>query len=572
MRWSRYFWHTSKEEPSDAEAPSHKLLLKGGFIKQVSAGIYELTPPGLRVLRKIEGVVRKEMDRSGAQEVLLTVLNPAELWKETGRWELYGRELFTLKDRNGREYCLGPTQEEEVTDLVRSFVRSYRQLPVVLYQIQVKFRDEKRPRFGLIRGREFIMKDAYSFDADQFSAMISYESMKFAYERIFKKLRLKTLMVEASVGTIGGISSHEFVVLTDYGEARVAYCEGCGYAGNAEVVKLPKNGEEEEEEKPLMELETPHTDTIEKLSSFLRVPSRKIIKSVLYLVDGSKPILFLIRGDRNVDENKVEAVLGTENFRLAEDKEVRELLKTEKGFIGPFNLPPSVRVYWDNSTYGLKNVVIAFNRPNYHYVNANPRRDFSYGEFVDVCEVEEGDPCPKCGAPLRVSKGLELGHIFLLGTRYSEPMKAFYRDPQGQEKPIVMGCYGIGISRCMSALVEQYHDEKGIKWPTPVAPFELDLICVNTSDPQQREVADKLYLLAEEMGIETIYDDRDESPGFKFADADLCGFPYRLVVGKKVKEGKVELQDRHRGERQDLDIDRAVDELKALIEKDRQTP
>ncbi|MDW8295004.1 MAG: proline--tRNA ligase [Aquificaceae bacterium] len=572
MRWSRYFWHTSKEEPSDAEAPSHKLLLKGGFIKQVSAGIYELTPPGLRVLRKIESVVRKEMDRSGAQEVLLTVLNPAELWKETGRWELYGRELFTLKDRNGREYCLGPTQEEEVTDLVRSFVRSYRQLPVVLYQIQVKFRDEKRPRFGLIRGREFIMKDAYSFDADQFSAMISYESMKFAYERIFKKLRLKTLMVEASVGTIGGISSHEFVVLTDYGEARVAYCEGCGYAGNAEVVKLPKNGEEEEEEKPLMELETPHTDTIEKLSSFLRVPSRKIIKSVLYLVDGSKPILFLIRGDRNVDENKVEAVLGTENFRLAEDKEVRELLKTEKGFIGPFNLPPSVRVYWDNSTYGLKNVVIAFNRPNYHYVNANPRRDFSYGEFVDVCEVEEGDPCPKCGAPLKVSKGLELGHIFLLGTRYSEPMKAFYRDPQGQEKPIVMGCYGIGISRCMSALVEQYHDEKGIKWPTPVAPFELDLICVNTSDPQQREVADKLYLLAEEMGIETIYDDRDESPGFKFADADLCGFPYRLVVGKKVKEGKVELQDRHRGERQDLDIDRAVDELKALIEKDRQTP
>ncbi|MDW8032865.1 MAG: proline--tRNA ligase [Aquificaceae bacterium] len=572
MRWSRYFWHTSKEEPSDAEAPSHKLLLKGGFIKQVSAGIYELTPPGLRVLRKIESVVRKEMDRSGAQEVLLTVLNPAELWKETGRWELYGRELFTLKDRNGREYCLGPTQEEEVTDLVRSFVHSYRQLPVVLYQIQVKFRDEKRPRFGLIRGREFIMKDAYSFDADQFSAMISYESMKFAYERIFKKLRLKTLMVEASVGTIGGISSHEFVVLTDYGEARVAYCEGCGYAGNAEVVKLPKNGEEEEEEKPLVELETPHTDTIEKLSSFLRVPSRKIIKSVLYLVDGSRPILFLIRGDRNVDENKVEAVLGTENFRLAEDKEVRELLKTEKGFIGPFNLPPSVRVYWDNSTYGLKNVVIAFNRPNYHYVNANPRRDFSYGEFVDVCEVEEGDPCPRCGAPLRVSKGLELGHIFLLGTRYSEPMKAFYRDPQGQEKPIVMGCYGIGISRCMSALVEQYHDEKGIKWPTPVAPFELDLICVNTSDPQQREVADKLYLLAEEMGIETIYDDRDESPGFKFADADLCGFPYRLVVGKKVKEGKVELQDRHRGERQDLDIDRAVDELKALIEKDRQTP
>ncbi|MDW8096756.1 MAG: proline--tRNA ligase [Aquificaceae bacterium] len=569
MRWSRYFWHTSKEDPADAEAPSHRLLLKGGFIKQVSAGVYELTPPGVRVLRKVEQVVRKEMDRSGAQEVLLTVLNPGELWKETGRWDLYGRELFTLKDRNGREYCLGPTHEEEITDLVRSYVSSYRQLPLLLYQIQVKFRDEKRPRFGLIRGREFLMKDAYSFDQDELSALLSYENMKFAYERIFKKLRISTLMVEASVGAIGGVSSHEFVTLTPYGEARVAHCPNCGYAGNAEVVKLPRAQEREEEPKPLTEVETPGTDTIEKLSSFLGVSADRIVKAVLYLVEGTEPVMFLIRGDRTVDESKVEAVLKTENFRLAEDREVWELLRTRKGFIGPFNLPPSVKLYWDNSTYGLKNVVIAFNRPDYHYINANPGRDYQQERFVDVCQVEEGDPCPKCGAPLKIDRGLELGHIFLLGTRYSEPMKALYRDPEGRERPIFMGCYGIGISRCISAVVEQYHDEKGIKWPTPVAPFELDLICVNPTDPQQKEVADRLYLLAQQTGIETIYDDRDESPGFKFADADLCGFPYRLVVGKKVKEGKVELQDRHRGERTDLDIDTALEHLKTLIEKDK---
>ncbi|MFN3870695.1 MAG: proline--tRNA ligase [Aquificaceae bacterium] len=569
MRWSRYFWYTSKEEPADAEAPSHRLLVKGGFIKQVSSGIYEFTPPGVRVLRKIENIVRKEMDRSGAQEVLLTVLNPAELWKETGRWDLYGRELFTLKDRNGRDYCLGPTHEEEITDLVRGFVNSYRQLPIILYQIQVKFRDEKRPRFGLIRGREFIMKDAYSFDADEISAMFSYENMKFAYDRIFKKLRLKTLMVEASVGTIGGISSHEFVVLTDYGEARVAYCEACGYAANAEIVKLPKPQEEAEEEKPLQKVHTPNTDTIEKLSSYLNVPPQKIIKALLYIVEGDKPFLFLIRGDRNIDENKVEALLGTDNFRLAQEEEIWQLLKTKKGFVGPFNLPPHFKVYWDNTTYGIKNAVIALNEPDYHYLGANPGRDFSYGEFVDVCQVENKDPCPKCGSPLKVSKGLELGHIFLLGTRYSQPMRAYYRDPQGEEKSIVMGCYGIGISRCISALVEQYHDDKGIKWPTPVAPFELDIICINTSDQEQRSVAEKLYLLALEYGIEAIYDDREESPGFKFADADLCGFPYRIVVGKKVKEGKVEVQNRQTGERWDADIEKVIQEVKGLIEEDK---
>ncbi len=569
MRWSRYFLYTMKEEPSEAEAPSHKYLLKAGFIKQVSAGIYELLPPAYKVLKKVEAIVRKEMDRSGAQELLLTVLNPRELWEETGRWETYGDELFKLKDRNGREYCLGPTHEEEITDLVRKVVRSYRQLPVILYQIQVKFRDEKRPRFGLIRAREFIMKDAYSFDTDEMSAMISYETMKFAYQRVFHKLRLNVIMAEADVGQIGGSMSHEFIAFTDYGEAKVAYCENCGYAANAEIVSLQKPEEEKEEEKPMEKVHTPNVHTIEELANFLKVPPSKIMKAVLYIVNEKEPVLVLIRGDREIDENKLEKVLGTDNFRLARDEEVEQLLGTKKGFIGIFNLPEGIKVIWDNSLYGVRNLVVALNEPDWHYVNVNPGRDFEYGEFVDVAEVREGDPCPKCGSPLKVRRGLELGHIFLLGTRYSEPMKAYFTDRDGKEKPIVMGCYGIGISRILAALVEQYHDEKGIKWPTPVAPFELDIILLNTKDEEMKQVAEKLYLEAEEKGIDVIYDDREESPGFKFADADLVGFPYRIVVGKKVKEGKVEVQSRMTGEKWDVEIDKAIDFVKEKIEEDK---
>ena len=569
MRWSRYFLYTVKEEPAEAEAPSHRLLLKAGFIKQVSAGIYELLPPAFKVLKKVESIVRKEMDRSGAQELLLTVLNPRELWEETGRWESYGDELFKLKDRNGREYCLGPTHEEEITDLVRKVIKSYRQLPVILYQIQVKFRDEKRPRFGLIRAREFIMKDAYSFDTDEMSAMISYESMKFAYQRIFNKLRLNVIMAEADVGQIGGKMSHEFIAFTDYGEAKVAYCENCGYAANAEIVPLQKPEEEKEEMKPMEKVHTPNVETIEELSEFLKVPPSKIMKAVMYIVNEKEPVIVLIRGDREIDENKLEKVLGTDNFRLATDEEVQKILGTKKGFIGIFNLPKGIKVLWDNSLYGVKNLVVALNEPDWHYVNVNPGRDFEYGEFVDVAVVKEGDPCPKCSSPLKVRRGLELGHIFLLGTRYSEPMKAYFTDRDGKEKPVIMGCYGIGISRILPAIVEQYHDEKGIKWPTPVAPFELNIILLNTKDEEQKNVAEKLYLEAEEKGIDVILDDREESAGFKFADADLVGFPYRIVVGKKVKEGKVEVQSRLTGEKWDIEIEKAIDFVKEKIEEDK---
>jgi len=569
MRWSRYFLYTSKEDPAEAQAPSHRLLLRAGFIKQVSAGIYEILPAGWRVIRKIEGIVRKEMDRSGAQELHLTVLNPAELWQETGRWESYGSELFRLKDRQGREYCLGPTHEEEITDLVRREVRSYRQLPLILYQIQVKFRDEKRPRFGLIRGREFIMKDAYSFDADEMSAMMSYEAMKFAYDRIFKKLRLEVIMAEASVGQIGGSQSHEFIAFTDYGEAKVAFCEGCGYAANAEVVPLPKANPPEEEEMPLEKVPTPGTETIHQLSEFLNVPPSKIMKAVLYIVGEREPVLVLIRGDREIDENKLEMVLGTDEFRLARDEEVREILGTSKGFIGIFNLPEGIRTLWDNSLHGVRNMVVALNEPDYHYINANPGRDFHYGDFYDIAEVAQGDPCPKCRGLLKVRRGLELGHIFLLGTRYSEPMRAYFTDQEGNERPVVMGCYGIGISRIMAALVEQHHDEKGIKWPAPVAPFELDVICLNMNDPEISSVGEKIYLEAEELGIETLYDDRDQSAGFKFADADLVGFPYRIVVGNKVREGKVEIQKRATGESWDVAIEEAPSKVLEMLKEDK---
>ncbi|HIQ49045.1 MAG TPA: proline--tRNA ligase, partial [Aquifex aeolicus] len=389
------------------------------------------------------------------------------------------------------------------------------------------------------------------------------------YQRIFNKLRLNVIMAEADVGQIGGSMSHEFIALTDYGEAKVAYCENCGYAANAEIVLLQRPDEEQEEEKPMEKVHTPDVHTIQELAEFLNVPPSKIMKAVLYMVNEKEPILVLIRGDREIDENKLEKIIGTDNFRLAKDEEVMKLLGTKKGFIGIFNLPEGIKVLWDNSLYGVKNLVVALNEPDWHYINVNPRRDFQYGNFVDVAQVKENDPCPKCGSPLKVKKGLELGHIFLLGTRYSEPMKAYFTDRDGKEKPIIMGCYGIGISRIISALVEQYHDDKGIKWPTPVAPFELDIILLNTKDEQQKQVAEKLYMEAEEKGIDVIYDDREESPGFKFADADLVGFPYRIVVGKKVKEGKVEVQSRMSGEKWDVEIDKAIDFVKEKIEEDK---
>ncbi len=546
MRWSNFFLFTSKEEPSDAVSPSHRLLLRAGFISQVSSGIYEILPAGFKVLKKVEKVIREEMERIGCQELLLTVLNPKELWEETGRWEAYGKELFKLKDRNGREFCLGPTHEEEITDLFRKFVRSYRSLPLYLYQVQVKFRDEKRPRFGLIRAREFIMKDAYSFDRDEGEALKSYKTFKEAYERIFKRLGLETYCVEASVGQIGGKFSNEFIAPTPFGEAHFVLCKSCGYTANSEIVPLKRGELEGEEEKPLKLVETPNTRTIKELSQFLGVKEEKILKALLYIHKG-EPYLILIRGDREVDEKKVEAFFGDEDFHLASEEEVREILNTEKGFVGIFNLPKNVKVVWDNSTYGKKNLVVALNKVGYHYINVNPGRDFNYGQFADLCKVEEGDPCPKCGKPLQLKRGLELGHIFLLGDRYSKAMGALISDERGKEVPVYMGCYGIGVSRILSALVEQNYDERGIRWNYKVNPFEVLIICLNVRDEELLKSSLRIYQRLKEEGFDVLFDDRDERAGFKFKDADLVGIPLRVVLGKKYKEKKLlEVQDRYR--------------------------
>ena len=560
MRWSKYFLYTTKEEPSETEAASHRYLIKGGFIKQVASGIYELTPIGYKVLKKIQNVIREEMDKAGAQELLLSILNPAELWKETNRWDYYGNELFKLKDRHGRDYCLGPTHEEEITDLVRRVVKSYKQLPLNLYQIHTKFRDEKRPRYGLIRGREFIMKDAYSFDTDQESAKISYQTMTNTYKKIFDRLNLNVLMVKADVGQIGGESSHEFVAITKYGEANIAYCELCNYAANTEIVNLKKEDPKIEDPLSMEEVYTPHTNTIEELANYLHISPKKIIKSILYIKEG-KPVLVLIRGDKTVDEKKLERIFGTDEFRLATDEEIFKLLKTKKGFIGPFNINFDMLV--DNSLYNASNMVVAFNKVDYHYKNAN----LDFKEFMDIREVEENDPCPECGGPLKILQGLELGHTFLLGTRYSEPMKAYFTDKDGIDKPIIMGCYGIGVSRLISAIVEQYHDEKGIKWPLPVAPFEVLITCVNISHDIQKNIAENLYKELMDTGIDVLLDDRDVSAGVKFNDADLIGIPYRIVVGNKVKEGKVEILDRHTLKSIDVDIEKVTNYFKNLLNK-----
>ncbi|MDW8237837.1 MAG: proline--tRNA ligase [Aquificaceae bacterium] len=570
MRWSSYFWYTLKETPSDAEAPSHKLSLKAGLIKQVSSGIYHFTPPGYKVISKIESIIRKEMNLIGAQELLLSILSPSELWQETGRWELYGEELFKLKDRKGKDFCLGPTHEESITVLVRGVLRSYKNLPMLLYQIQVKFRDEKRPRFGLIRAREFIMKDAYSFDKDEIGARLTYQSVQFAYERIFKKLGINVVCAQASVGSIGGLSSHEYIAITPYGEAKIAYCDSCGYCANAEITPFLEQDYDQEQELESLEVPTPNVNTIEALSKFLSVQESKILKAMLYLVNQSW-VMVLIRGDRSVDEDKLASYLQAEDIRLAKDEEVASLLGTSKGFIGPINLPKNIRLIWDQSTVNKKNWVVAKNVPDLHILNANIGKELPMQEEIaDLCQIQDGDICPVCKSALKIQRGLELGHVFLLGTRYSAPMKAVFTDQNGTEAPLFMGCYGIGVSRLLPAIIEQNNDQLGIIWPANIAPFEAVILCVNPSDKDQWQVSNELYQSAMQANIDVILDDRDQSPGSKLADSDLCGFPIKLIVGKRLKEGLVELQVRKTGEKITASPKEAINLLKELLDKLRE--
>ena len=562
MRMSVYFAPTLKEAPAEAEVPSHKLLLRAGFIRKLASGIYDYLPLGLRVLRKIENIIRKYMDEAGALEVLLPILTPSELWQETGRWDVYGKELFRLKDRKNRDFALGPTHEETITDLVRKNIHSYKDLPKNFYQIQTKFRDEARPRYGLIRGREFLMKDAYSFDVSEEMAVKSYEVMKETYNKIFSSLGLDYLMVEADVGAIGGKYSHEFVVKVPNGEAHIVYCEKCGYAANVEAAKyefeldrLPP-----EEERPLEKVYTPDVSSVEDVAKFLNVDVKKIVKTLVYILSDGRKVAVLIRGDRELNETKLINYFGVLDCRLATSEELKDMGIVE-GFVGPIGL--DLPIYADISVKDLHNFIIGANERDYHYINVNIPRDFKPIEFVDFSTARENDPCPVCKAPLKETTGLEVGHIFLLGTKYSESMKAYFVDKDGKEKPIIMGCYGIGVSRLMAAAVEQNHDENGIIWPEEIAPFKLMILPLNVKDKNISNKAEEIYQKARELGIEVLIDDRNISAGAKFKDADLIGIPYRIVVGKKLKEGIIEFQKRT-GEKEEIKVDDIDNLLKKL--------
>ncbi|MGC8868793.1 MAG: proline--tRNA ligase [Sulfurihydrogenibium sp.] len=563
MLASRYFMPTLKENPSEAQVPSHIYLIRAGFIRSLAAGIYEYLPLGLKVLKKIENVIRNRMDEAGALELLLPILTPAELWKETGRWDVYGKELFRLKDRKDADFALGPTHEETITDLVRKNVRSYKDLPLNFYQIQTKFRDEARPRYGLIRGREFIMKDGYSFDVSEEDAIKTYEVMKQAYHKIFQDLKLDYLMVEADVGAIGGKFSHEFVVKVPSGEAHIVYCEKCGYAANVEAAKFHHHKLPPEEALPLEKVYTPNVSSVEEVANFLKVQPQKVVKTLVYKAD-DKFVAVLIRGDREVNETKLANLLKALDVRPATSEELQNLGLVE-GFIGPIGL--NLPIYADYSIHELYNFVVGANEKDYHYKNVNLQRDLKVEHFYDLATAKEGDPCPVCKEPLKETTGLEVGHIFLLGTKYSSAMKAYFTDKDGKEKPIVMGCYGIGVSRLMAAIVEQYHDDKGIIWPDIVAPFDLHILILNVKDENSVKVGFDIYEKAKSLGIDVLLDDRDMSAGAKFKDADLVGIPNRIVIGKSLNEGKVEYQRRESQDKTLVELEKVEELLKSLVKR-----
>ncbi len=551
MRWSKYFIPTLREDPSEAEVISHKLLLRAGMIRKVASGIYNFLPLGLKALKKIENIVREEMNKAGALEVLMPLVQPAELWKETGRWNAYGKELLRFKDRKDHDFCLGPTHEEVITEMVRRDVKSYKDLPLILYQIAVKFRDEIRPRFGLMRAREFIMKDAYSFDATWDGLEKSYNLMFETYCKIFENCGLKFKAVEAHTGAIGGEVSHEFMVLAKSGEDTIAYCEKCGYASNVELTPaISSEKYSSEPEKPLEKVYTPGVRSAQEVAEFLGLPVAKITKTLIYILDEKEPIAVCIRGDHEVNEIKLGKLFPGKTIRMAQEEEILNIVGAHPGFIGPKGL--KMKVIADKSLEGYPNFVIGANEDEYHYINANLGTTFNPDIIADIRKACEGDLCPKCGNPLSFTRGIEVGHIFKLGTKYSEPMKAMFLDKDGKMKPFIMGCYGIGVSRILSATIEQNHDENGIIFPWQIAPFQISIVYLkeNFSEP-----AENLYQnLSKKWDV--ILDDRDERPGVKFKDIDLIGIPLQIIFGKSYEKNKeVEIKIRKTGERKYLPLE-----------------
>ncbi len=564
MKFSELFCPTLREVPSEAETVSHQLLLRAGYIRKAGAGIYSYLPLAQRVLRKIETIVREEMDRAGGQELLMPIIQPRELWEQTGRWDVYGDEMFRLVDRHQRHFALGPTHEEIITSLVDNDVHSYRDLPLLLYQIQNKYRDEIRPRFGLMRGREFIMKDLYSFDIDEEGLDISYRKMYDAYHRIFQRLKLQYRVVEADSGAIGGNESHEFVVLADTGESEIVYCENGDYAANVEKAACVYK-DEGNDEAPLemQKIHTPGMRTIKDLVEFTGQPEQRHVKTLTYYADGEL-VAAVLRGDRELNEIKLKQVLGCRELYMADDAAVREACGAGFGSLGPVGL--NIKVYADLEVAGMRNLTCGANEDDYHFINVNPGRDFVPEDYVDIRNAVEGDLCPVCGKPLQATRGIEVGHIFKLGTKYSEAMNATVLDQKGQAVPLVMGCYGIGISRTMAASFEQNHDENGIIWPMPIAPFQVIIVPVNAKKEDQMSTALALYNQLQEQGVEVLLDDRDERAGVKFKDADLIGIPVRITVGPKaLQENQVEVKKRWENEIQHVAIDQVVDAILEII-------
>ena len=566
MRYSNLFLPTVKEVPSDAEIASHQLMIRAGMIRKLTSGIYPYLPLGLKVVRKVEQIVREEMDRAGAQEVFLPMVQPAELWQESGRWVFYGKELLRFKDRHDRDYCLGPTHEEVITDLVRNEIKTYRQLPRNLYQIQTKFRDEIRPRFGVMRCREFGMKDAYSFDADSDGADLSYRKMFDAYHRIFDRCGLMFRAVEADTGSIGGSSSHEFMVMADTGEDGIVYCDACAYAANLEKAEIPRPEETASpagEMFPSEEIHTPDVRTIEEVCAFLKVTPQDVVKTLIFNADGVA-VAVLVRGDEEINEIKVKNYLGCDELELAGDDMILAATGSPRGFAGAVGI--KTKIVADYSLLGMRNMVMGANREDHHMKNVNLDRDFRVGAFADLRVVREGDACPRCRGALTFARGIEVGHVFKLGTKYSKAMKAVYLDKNGKEQYMIMGCYGIGITRTVAAAIEQNHDDDGIIWPVPIAPFQVIITPVNANEETLAKAAEELYQSLSDKGVEVLLDDRDERAGVKFKDADLIGIPYRVTIGpKKLAEGKVEVKIRKTGEVLSVDLTGVADYLASAV-------
>lgn len=562
MRVSKLLMPTLREVPAEAETTSHQLMLRAAMIRKLAAGVYSYLPLGLRSLKKVEDIIREEMDNAGAQELLMSALLPAEAYMASGRWDVFGPEMFRLRDRNERDFCLGPTHEEIFTETVKNEVHSYKQLPLTLYQIQTKYRDERRPRFGVMRSREFVMKDAYSFDRDAEGLDKSYDAMYKAYCRIFDRLGLDYIVVDADSGAMGGSGSQEFMVKSEVGEDIIAHCPSCGYSANEEKARcVPAHREFPAESKPIEKIETPDVHTIEQLTEFLKVPPFMFAKTMIYKAD-EKYVAVMVRGDREVNEVKVQNLLGATSAELAEPFAVREITKAEVGFAGPVGL--DVDIYIDNEVSAMKSFVVGANDTGYHFVNVEIGRDFTPKGIADLRVIEDGDVCPVCGKTIETAHGIEVGHIFKLGTKYSKALGLSFPDENGEDADVIMGCYGIGVNRCLAAVIEQSNDKNGIIWPMSVAPYSAIVVVVNAADETQMALAEKIYDALGAAGLDTLLDDRDERPGVKFKDADLIGIPVRITVGKRAGEGIVEFKKRAVEGYREMSYADALNEAKAL--------